>query len=30
MRNEELLEIYKDSLCEMNCYTEPAAFEYGF
>ncbi|MCR5636137.1 MAG: hypothetical protein K6F76_03035 [Clostridiales bacterium] len=26
----EMLEKYKDILCEMNSYTEQAAFKYGF
>ncbi|MCR5636686.1 MAG: hypothetical protein K6F76_05885 [Clostridiales bacterium] len=26
----EMLEKYKDTLCEMNSYTEQAAFKYGF
>ena len=27
---KELLEKYKDTLCEMNSFTEQAAFRYGF
>ena len=26
----EMLEKYKDTLCEMNSFTEQAAFKYGF
>ena len=29
-KQKEMLEKYKDSLCEMNSYTEQAAFQYGF
>lgn len=29
-KQKEMLEKYKDSLCEMNSYTEQAAFKYGF
>ena len=29
-KQKEMLEKYKDVLCEMNSYTEQAAFKYGF
>ena len=29
-KQKEMLEKYKDALCEMNSFTEQAAFKYGF
>ena len=29
-KQKEMLEKYKDTLCEMNSFTEQAAFKYGF